>query len=486
MPTAYGVSNCVGWYQASAGLYSDAGSTPAVQGGGVAQWNDCSGAGNHLTQTTAANQPVFNNYTAVVGPGGPADISPFGAAINTFQPSYPAAVLFDGVNGFLNMPSSLAVPGSGCTVVLCAKGVGVSPVALGPGSTGGIFTFGYFGGSPQKMGYYNGNYGQFPTSTYVPVMCPMVYGVRVSAAFNETRLYMGTNQQGVLSGNALPSGLAGGSIGRAANVNSSIFGNFSFNGEIAEVAVFSTALADGDMANLLADMQAANRLRVDSNASQVIFVGDSLTAGGPSLHPVSKNYPAILVQQAGGAFKPLTIAVPGNTIAQQMTYVTNQVLPLDLTPFGKNVAVICCGSNDIIANRTSAQILADLATLGTALRAGGFKVIMLTITPRTLPTGQAAVLTAVNAGLRTGYTAFADALVDWAADPRLSDPTNTIYYSDACHTTDIGDGVKAQLVQPVLNSILNPAATTATPLEYASFYAPGRTFLGNYGTFVRS
>jgi lysophospholipase L1-like esterase len=485
MATAYGVSNCVGWYQASAGLYSDAGSTPVAQGQGVAQWNDCSGAGNHLTQATTANRPIYNNYTAVVGPGGPSPIVPYGSAINSFQPSYPAAVLFDGVNGFLNIPSSLAVSGSGCTVLVCAKGVGVSPVALGPGSPGGIFTFGYFGGSPQKMGYYNGNYGQFPSSTYLPVLCPMVYGIRVSATFNETRLYMGTNQQSVLSGNALPSALAGGSVGCATNANSGIFGNFLFSGEIAELAIFSSAVADSDMTNLLADMQAANRMRVDTNANQVIFVGDSLTSGGPSLHPVSKNYPAIVCQQSGSAFKPLTIAVPGNTIAQQTAFVANEVLPLDLTPFGTNVAVICCGSNDIIASRTSAQILADLTTLGTALRSGGFKVIMLTITPRTLPTGQAAVLTAVNAGLRTGYTAFADALVDWAADPRLSDPTNTIYYSDACHTTDIGDGVKAQLVMPALNALLNPA-TTAMPLEFASFYAPGRTFLGNFGAFVRS
>jgi hypothetical protein len=487
MPSAYGIPNCVGWYQAGSAVYSDAGSTPAASGTGVAQWNDISGANNHLTQTSAGNRPVYNSYTAAVTSAGASQVVLYGSAANVYQPSYPASILFDGVNSFLNIPTSLAVTGSGCTMVVCAKGSGISPMALGTGSGGSTLTFGWFGGFPQKVGLWNGSFLQFANSTYLPVLAPMVYGLRASAPLNETRFYLGTNQSTAAAGNWLPGALTGGSVGRANGANAAPFGNFSFSGEISEAVIFSSALSNSDMATLLADMQAANHLRADSNANQVVFVGDSLTAGGPPLKPISKNYPAIVCQQSGWAFKPLMVAVPGQTIAQQMSLVSGELAAMDLTPFGKSVAVVCCGSNDVVAGRTSAQILTDLAAMGTTLQTAGYKVILATITPRTLPSDQAATLAAVNAGLRTGYSAFANALVDWAIDPRLADPTNTTYYnSDQCHQTDVGDGVKAQLVKPALDAILNPAAVTAAPLQFASFYAPGRAFAGTYGNFVRS
>jgi len=45
------------WLEGGEDYYSDAGSTPAVDGGDVQQWNDQSGNGYHATQTTAANCP---------------------------------------------------------------------------------------------------------------------------------------------------------------------------------------------------------------------------------------------------------------------------------------------------------------------------------------------------------------------------------------------------------------------------------------------
>jgi hypothetical protein len=47
--------------------YSDAGTTLAVDGDNVRQWNDQSGNGNTLNQTTASSQPLYN--TTVIGNG---------------------------------------------------------------------------------------------------------------------------------------------------------------------------------------------------------------------------------------------------------------------------------------------------------------------------------------------------------------------------------------------------------------------------------
>ncbi len=51
--------NLVGWYKPT-NMYSDNGTTPAVNNGGIQQWNDVSGNGNHINQTVAANKPTFH------------------------------------------------------------------------------------------------------------------------------------------------------------------------------------------------------------------------------------------------------------------------------------------------------------------------------------------------------------------------------------------------------------------------------------------
>lgn len=47
------------WLKADSGVYSDAGVTLATDGGTIAQWNDQSGNGVHLTQGTAGNKPLY-------------------------------------------------------------------------------------------------------------------------------------------------------------------------------------------------------------------------------------------------------------------------------------------------------------------------------------------------------------------------------------------------------------------------------------------
>jgi hypothetical protein len=48
------------WLEADSGAYSDAGTTVAVHDGGVQQWNDRSGNGNHFAQGVEGNRPWFH------------------------------------------------------------------------------------------------------------------------------------------------------------------------------------------------------------------------------------------------------------------------------------------------------------------------------------------------------------------------------------------------------------------------------------------
>lgn len=53
-------SALVAWYIADTGVYSDAGTTPATNGQNVAQWNDQSGNGYHLSEPSAGGGPTYN------------------------------------------------------------------------------------------------------------------------------------------------------------------------------------------------------------------------------------------------------------------------------------------------------------------------------------------------------------------------------------------------------------------------------------------
>jgi len=56
VPTTEGM---LGWWKADADCYEDAGTDPCEDGDGVYQWNDQSGNGKNLIQTTAGNRPTY-------------------------------------------------------------------------------------------------------------------------------------------------------------------------------------------------------------------------------------------------------------------------------------------------------------------------------------------------------------------------------------------------------------------------------------------
>lgn len=54
-------SGLIGWYKADAGVFSDLGSTAAINGDPVQQWNDQSGTANHLINSAGSStRPTFN------------------------------------------------------------------------------------------------------------------------------------------------------------------------------------------------------------------------------------------------------------------------------------------------------------------------------------------------------------------------------------------------------------------------------------------
>ncbi len=78
---------CNLWLRADRGLYADAGITTSTDGGVVQQWNDYSGRGNHATNTTGTQRPLYVASSANIG-------------------NLPV-VRFDGSNDALKVPATL-------------------------------------------------------------------------------------------------------------------------------------------------------------------------------------------------------------------------------------------------------------------------------------------------------------------------------------------------------------------------------------------
>ncbi len=222
MGTAYGISNCVGWYRAGVGVYKDAGSTSAAHGDTVQQWNDQSGNGNHLTQATSGNRPSYSTYLTA-GPLTNNPIEPFGQTINYFGADQPAGIYFDGGSTFLNIPSGLALTNTGATVILCTRGAFGMPVGFGADAT--YYTgYGAVGGNPPAMAIWNVTNRNFPASTFLPMHVPMVHGFCASGTAATSTLYVGTNQTSVLSGNWINFSTTGGYVGACRDPSPEITG----------------------------------------------------------------------------------------------------------------------------------------------------------------------------------------------------------------------------------------------------------------------
>lgn len=113
------------WVSSDNGVYSDAGTTPAVNTDPVQQWNDQSGNANHLIQSTSNKRPIFN----------------------TNQINGRPWLSFDGSNDSMRIS---ALAGGGAYTVFAAcnfRAGGPHQALLGGGNTGIYFGLGGYTGA---------------------------------------------------------------------------------------------------------------------------------------------------------------------------------------------------------------------------------------------------------------------------------------------------------------------------------------------------
>lgn len=196
----------------------------------------------------------------------------------------------------------------------------------------------------------------------------------------------------------------------------------------------------------------------DLKFAHLIFDGNSLTVGqGGS--PYSSLITPFL--NTDYTYSLVNYGVGGQTTSAMLEDANTQVDTTSNISREKNVVVCWEGINDIYFGATATQAYNNLVSYCTSRRAYGFKVVIVTLTPRqntNTPSFQETRRLEVNSLIRSNWTTFADALADVAADNRLGDYDdclNTTYYTaDKVHMNNTGYTIVAQIVASAVNTLI--------------------------------
>lgn len=121
-----------------------------------------------------------------------------------------------------------------------------------------------------------------------------------------------------------------------------------------------------------------------------------------------------------------------------------------------DICVVMAGGGDLSSGADPQTVIDGLRTYCAARRAAGFRVVVLTLLPRSTPAGFDAVRAVYNAMLLEQWPTFADGIADVTADPRIGvDGANLdpVYYLDQIHPTSAGYAVMAAAVAPALEGV---------------------------------
>ena len=195
----------------------------------------------------------------------------------------------------------------------------------------------------------------------------------------------------------------------------------------------------------------------------IVFDGDSLTNGTGSLpwnnFPNSNDFPSQVVATLDPAGTYYNVGVGGELVA---TMITNAPTVVDakLVTGANNIVVFAGGTNDLDSTDNAATTYGRIVTYCQARQAAGWKVVVMTLTPRSdagVPGDFDTVRLSVNTSIRTNWATFANGLADIGADANMGtsgQETNTQYYNgDNVHHSPVGYAVRASYVLAALSKL---------------------------------
>jgi len=427
-----GISGCILWLKAGTGIFKDAGTTPAADGDGVAQWNDASGNGKNFTQTTSDKRPKWNTTDQLVE-GVYFSVTQF-LSHATFSYNWQAGSFFA-----IGRQSTLRDSGGNT-----------------PSSSQSFHNI-VSNQVPTVLFGYAGTTADGETSGQLRKAMLVDGAFKVGSVFLPTNLslygFAGGAGSFTLITNETSDSVAASSVSTTTGLNiiSSLNNVFSMWGGISEVVAYDHQLNGTEIALMQTYAQSVG---VVFNPLNIIsFDGDSITAGLDS--PLNRGW----VRQ---------LSLPGKTSYQfsmGRASVTLATLlserPTFIDPFiigGKrNVLVIFAGTNDITSGSTAAATYANLVSYCQGARSAGWnKICVVTMLPRT-DLAVPASRTTYNTLIRNNALTDWDALGDWGGNATMGqdgDDTNPTYYSDGIHPTTVGHGIGAGIISTALLTLL--------------------------------
>jgi lysophospholipase L1-like esterase len=219
-----------------------------------------------------------------------------------------------------------------------------------------------------------------------------------------------------------------------------------------------------------------------TGTAQIVFDGNSVVYGVGSTHTASNaddftgnNFPAVARRALVSAFPGVTFTtknfgVDGQTTPQMASDAATQIDAIFDGSFDRNILVVREISNDISLNNVSAatayQTFVDFCQ---ARRAKGWRVLFLTLTPRSVAPSTMTLTEynnrkdAVNGLLRKNWPLFSDGIIDVATLSGLTFP-------DGVHTNDAGyaqyGALTATKVGAIVQNGFNP--TSIPPVTIAA------------------
>lgn len=247
-------------------------------------------------------------------------------------------------------------------------------------------------------------------------------------------------------------------------VNSLIIGSyisgFNWNGHIGAVGFSSGAASPAQKTALISYLQDRWGKIVGNTTSPIIcFDGNSI-----SYLPVGSNYTVKVMAKSpynSGWLGP-NFASSGKTTVDESAKAYATIVPLYSSKRTNNIAVLWEISNEIAPgglDHDAATALTNYKNWCTTVRSAGYKVVCLTVLPRTDQGAGNATFEArrvtCNTELRDSANVgvYWDIVCDVAADGRLSTVNATYYDASNVHLNDAGAQVVADLVAATIDLI---------------------------------
>jgi len=246
--------------------------------------------------------------------------------------------------------------------------------------------------------------------------------------------------------------------------------NFGTSSTIAYSTFYGTGLTDGEISTLLDLLCPIYSIPRLDPQRQIIINGDSISAGyNYAFEDEPHNYSWMrfaainesrirnncLIRNKAIAGGHLNSTASGATQYKEMLpVVADRIGTLYNTtqfPLGQLV-IVFIGTNDLASNRTAIAVEADLNSYCTAIRAMGYKVIVLDCIPRQSFTApQEVERLAYNVLIAANWASYADGFVQISAQNWTPSGSYATYYADGTHPNALGqnyivDAVKSQIL----------------------------------------